>query len=114
MLMSLTLNNPVSIAISVIVILILIGDIVAGYKKGFLESGVRFLKSVIALLVAYFLKGPLSRFMYLNLPLIEFDGIFKGVSAISILIYEAIAFFVVFILILIILNIISTIIKLDE
>ena len=36
MLMSLTLNNPVSIAISVIVILILIGDIVAGYKKGFL------------------------------------------------------------------------------
>lgn len=114
MLMSLTFNNPIAIAISVIVVLILIGDIVAGYKKGFLESGVRFLKSLIALLVAYMLKSPVSTYMYLNLPFIELDGIFKGVSAISILIYEAVAFFVVFIIVLIILSIISNIIKLDE
>jgi hypothetical protein len=114
MLMSLTFDNPTSLIISVILIAILIGDIVAGYKKGFLESGVRFLKSLIALLLAYLFKGPLSTYMYLNLPLMEFDGIFKGVSAISILLYEAVAFFVVFIGVWIILNIISTIIKLDE
>lgn len=114
MLLSLSLSNSLSLAISIIIIVILIGDIVAGYKKGFLESGVKFLKTLIAMLVAYFLKGPLSNYLYLNFPLFELDGIFKGVSAVSILIYETIAFFVIFILVGIILNIISTIIKLDE
>ena len=97
MLLSLSLSNSLSLAISIIIIVILIGDIVAGYKKGFLESGVIFLKTLIAMLVAYFLKSPLSNYLYLNFPLFELDGIFKGVSAVSILIYEAIAFFVIFI-----------------
>ena len=94
--------------------LILIADIVAGYKTGFLESGVKFLKTIIAMLVAYFVKAPLSEYMYVNLPFFQFDGIFKGVSAISILLYELIAFFIVFILIIAILNIISNVLGLER
>lgn len=114
MLISLTLDNPVSLVISLLVLIIFVSDLIAGYKKGFLESGVKFLKSVIAMLIAYFTKAPLSKYLYMNFPFFEFDGIFKGVSAVSILLYEVIAFFVVFILVLIILAIISSIIKLDE
>lgn len=114
MLMSLTLDNPVAIIVSILVILILVADIVAGYKKGFLESGVKFLKTVIAMLIAYFCKAPLSKYLYLNFPFFKLSGIFKGVTAVNILLYEVIAFFVVFILVLVILNIISGILKLDE
>lgn len=114
MLMSLTLDNPVALIVSILVILILIADIVAGYKKGFLESGVKFLKTVVAMLIAYFCKAPLSSYLYLNFPFFKLSGIFKGVTAVNILLYEVIAFFVVFILVLIILNIISSILKLDE
>lgn len=114
MLMSLTLDNPVAIIVSLLVVLIFIADIVAGYKKGFLESGVKFLKTVVAMLIAYFFKAPLSKYLYLNFPFFKLSGIFKGVTAVNILLYEVIAFFVVFILVLVILNIISSVLKLDE
>lgn len=114
MLLSLSFSNPISLIVSFIIVLILIADIVAGYKTGFLESGVKFLKTIIAMLVAYFVKAPLSEYMYVNLPFFQFDGIFKGVSAISILLYELIAFFVVFILIIAILNIISNVLGLER
>lgn len=42
MLLSLSLNNLLALVISILIILILIFDIVAGYKNGFLESGVKF------------------------------------------------------------------------
>lgn len=114
MLLSLSFSNPISLIVSFIIVLILIADIVAGYKTGFLESGVKFLKTIIAMLFAYFVKAPLSEYMYVNLPFFQFDGIFKGVSAISVLLYELIAFFVVFILIIAILNIISNVLGLER
>ena len=113
MLMSLTMN-PASIIISLLVILLLISDLIAGYKEGFLESSVKFLKMVIAMIIAYFTKAPLSKILYMNFPFFEIGGIFKGVSAVSILLYEVLAFFVILLLVWIILNIISSIIKLDE
>lgn len=114
MLMSLTLENPISLAISLIIILIFISDIRAGYKKGFLQTAIKFLISLIAMVLAYFLKTPLSSFLYLNFPFFELGGIFKGVTSINILIYEIISFFVLYVLIMIILSIINGILKLDE
>ena len=114
MLMSLTFNNPIAIVVSIFVILIIISDIIDGYKKGFLESGVKFLKTLVAMLIAYFCKAPLSKYMYLNLPFFQLEGIFKGVSSLNVIIYEIIAFFVIFALVLLIINIVSAILKLDE
>lgn len=114
MLLSLTLDNPISLAISLIVILIFISDVSKGYKKGFLQTTIKFITSLIAMIIAYFLKTPLSTFLYLNCPFFELDGIFKGVTSINILIYEIISFFVIFVLVTIILSIISNILKLDE
>lgn len=114
MLMSLTFDNPVSMVINVLIVIILVSDIVAGYKKGFLESTIRFVRSVIAMLIAYLVKTPLSTYLYLNFPFFNLDGIFKGVSSVNILIYEMIAFFIVFVIALVILNIICNIINLEE
>ncbi len=114
MLLSLTLSNPVALVVSILVILIFVADVIAGYRKGFLEGGVKFLKTIIAMLSAYFMKAPLSKYMYLNLPFFRLEGLFKGVTSLNILIYEVIAFFLVFILVLVILNVVSTLLKLDE
>lgn len=114
MLLSLTLDNPISLVISLIIILIFISDVSNGYKKGFFQTTIKFITSLIAMILAYFLKTPLSSFLYLNCPFFELDGIFKGVTAINILIYEIISFFVIFIVVVIILIIISDIFKLDE
>lgn len=114
MLLSLTLDNPVSAIISIIVILVLVSDIIAGYKKGFLENSIKFLRTVISMIIAYLFKAPLSSYLYLNYPFFNLDGIFKGVSSINILIYEVIAFFVVFVIVSLILNIICNILKLEE
>ena len=60
MFLSLTLGNPVSAVISIIVILVLVSDIIAGYKKGFLENTIKFLRVVVSMLIAYLFKGSLS------------------------------------------------------
>lgn len=114
MFLSLTLSNPVSAVISIIVILVLVSDIIAGYKKGFLENTIKFLRVVISMLIAYLFKGPLSSYLYLNYPFFNLDGIFKGVSSVNILIYEVIAFFVLYIIVSLILKIICDILKLEE
>ena len=114
MFLSLTLGNPVSAVISIIVILVLVSDIIAGYKKGFLENTIKFLRVVISMLIAYLFKGSLSSYLYLNYPFFNLDGIFKGVSSVNILIYEVLAFFVLYIIVSLILKIICDILKLEE
>ena len=110
----LTFDNPIAMIINVLVILILLADVVAGYKKGFLEHTIKFVRIVLSMIGAYLLKGPLSAYMYINLPFFNLDGLFDGVTSINILIYELIAFFVVFVIILIIVTVISDILKLEE
>ena len=95
----------IAIANTVIIAFILIG-IYSGYKKGFIQSFIRFIGSVIALIGAYALKNPLSVFMYTHLPFFKLTGFFKGVTAVNIIIYELIAFLIVFSILMVIINII--------
>ena len=80
--------------IDFIIIFILIGGAIIGYKKGFIKSVVSFIGVIIVLLLAFLLKNPLSEFMYLHFPFMNFGGQFANISLINILIYEAIAFLV--------------------
>ena len=111
---NLTFDNPIAMIINVLIILILLADVIAGYKKGFLEHTIKFVRILVSMVGAYLLKGPLSTYMYTNLPFFDLDGLFDGVTSINILIYELIAFFVVFIVIFIIVTVISDILKLEE
>ncbi len=92
--------------VNIVIILVLIGGIYDGYKKGFLESTIKFIGTIISLVGAYIFKNPVSIFLYTHLPFFKLGGIFKGVSVINILIYEFIAFIIVFIVILLVLNLV--------
>ena len=86
-----------------IVIFILLGAFV-GAKQGFTKAFVSFLGIIIVVIVAYFLKNPVSEFLMNFLPFFKFGGIIKGVTVLNIAVYEIIAFILVFIILIAILN----------
>lgn len=88
-----------------IVILLIFGAII-GFKRGFLKETVSFLGFFVVLILAFLLKNIVSTIMYKNLPFFSFEGIFKGVSSLNILVYEIIAFLLVFSVLMVILRVV--------
>lgn len=108
-LLNLSFTSPNVAIVNIVILLILVIGIIAGYKKGFLESSVRFLGLVAAVIGAYILKNPVSVFLYTYCPFFKLGGIFKGVTVINILIYELIAFLLVLTVLLVIIKIVCKI-----
>jgi len=71
---------------------------IVGFKRGVIQSATMFIGIIIVIILAYYLKNPLSKLMYTYLPFFEFSGALKGVTVLNILIYEAIAFLIVFLI----------------
>ncbi len=108
-LFNLNFADPKVAIVNIVLILIIVAEVISGYKKGFFESGVRLIGLIVAVIGAYLLKNPISVFMYTHLPFFKFKGLFSGVSILNILVYEAIAFLLVFIVLKIIINIVAKI-----
>ena len=85
----------------VIIVVILFGAII-GFKRGALSEFLTFFGFFIIVLGSFLLKNKVSEFLYLNLPFFKFHGLLNGVTAINILLYEVISFFIVFIVLYII------------
>ena len=83
-----------------IMIFILIGAVV-GFKRGFTSSLVNFVGVILVVIIAYFLKNPVSEFLMSFCPFFNFGGIIKGVTVLNIAVYEIIAFILVFSLLMI-------------
>lgn len=81
--------------IDAIVILIIFASMALGFKRGFTKELVSFLGFFIIVILAFVLKNPISKLLYENLPFFSFGGLFKGVTALNIILYEVIAFFIV-------------------
>lgn len=113
-LLSLNFSNPLSAIVNIVIIVIIVGEIINGYKKGFLESSIKLLGGLIALIGAFLLKGPLAIVMYSHLPYFKLGGIFKGVSSLNIIIYEVIAFILLFIVLKIAISLVAKITGLIE
>lgn len=107
MLNILNFPSPASLIVNIVLIVFLIAEIYDGFKKGFLESSIRLLGTIAAFIGAYLLKNPISVFLYTHLPFFKFDGLFKGVSALNIILYEIIAFIIVFVILIIAIKIIA-------
>lgn len=86
-----------------IIIFILLGAFV-GAKQGFTKALVSFLGIIIVVVLAYFLKNPVSEFLMSFCPFFNFGGIIKGVTVLNIAVYEVIAFIIVFFILMAILN----------
>lgn len=75
-----------------LIIIILLLCALKGFKDGLLPTIVNFFGTFLVFVIAFYVKQPVSIFFYENLPFLSFGGIFKGVIAVNILFYEAIAY----------------------
>ena len=99
-------SNPKVLIVNAVIILFLIMGVYDGYKKGFIDGIFRLLGVVLALFLAYMYKDKLSVILYTHLPFIKLGGLFRGVSVINILIYELIAFVLIFIVAILVVDLI--------
>lgn len=80
---------------ALIIIFLLVGA-GAGLSRGLIKQSVLLVGLIVVLVLSFYIRIPVSTFFYKNLPFFNFDGIFKGMSVLNILIYELIAFLLVF------------------
>lgn len=100
--------------IDIIIILVLLMGAVIGFKQGAIKKTVSFVGTFAIIIVAFMFKNNLSVLFYENLPFFDFWGAFKGVQVLNIILYEVIAFLVVFSLLSILLRILIAITGLAE
>lgn len=83
----------------IIVVFVVIGGIV-GYRRGAVKEFVSAIGFILITVLSFVLKNPLSVLFYENLPFFKFGGIFKGVTVLNIVLYEFIAFLLVFLVLM--------------
>lgn len=102
--LNLDFSNPKVAIVNIVIILCIVLATFDGYKKGFFESIFKFIGFILAAVLAFTFKNKLSVIMYTYLPFFKFGGELKGITAINILLYELIAFFIIFVVIMLLLG----------
>ena len=90
--------------IDAIIILFLLAGCIIGLKKGAIQMLAYFIGTFLVVFIAYYLKHPLAKLMYMHLPFFKLNGVFKGISSYNILIYEGIAFLLILSVLIIVLK----------
>lgn len=102
--------NVVDIAI---ILLILMAGVI-GMKRGFFKELVMTTGYFLVIIISFALKNPLAEWLSINFPFFNFTGPFRGMTVLNIVIYQLIAFFIIFALVMIIFNLILTFTNLLE
>lgn len=92
--------------VDVIIIVLLILGGVAGFKAGVIKKLTDFIGMFVVIILAFYLKNYISVIMYENLPFFNFFGLINGIDTLNILLYEVIAFLVIFIALLFVLKVV--------
>ncbi len=92
--------------VDVVIIALLILGGVAGFKAGVIKKLTDFIGMFVVIILAFYLKNYISVIMYENLPFFNFFGLINGIDALNILLYEVIAFLVIFIALLFVLKVV--------
>lgn len=71
-------------------------ELIEGFKAGVIKKTTDFVGMFVIVILSFTLKNNLSTIMYENLPFFSFGGFIKGIDAINILLYEIIAFLIIF------------------
>ena len=100
--------------VDVIIIALLIVGGVAGFKAGVIKKLTDFIGMFVVIILAFYLKNYISVIMYENLPFFNFFGLINGIDALNILLYEVMAFLVIFIALLFVLKVVLTLTGLVE
>lgn len=91
------------------IILIIFLFALKGFKDGFFKTFVEFFGFLVITILAYNLKGLVGDFLVLNLPFFHFNSFFGGASVLNIILYQGIAFILMFLLLEIIYKVILSI-----
>jgi uncharacterized membrane protein required for colicin V production len=91
--------------VDIVCIIIIILGAIAGYKKGAIKGLVHLIGLVAIAIVSFQLKGLFANIMIKYLPFFNFGGVFHDIYTVNFLIYEGIAFAVIFVLLYCVLNI---------
>lgn len=82
--------------IDVIIILFMLLMGIIGWKNGFIRTIVSAVGIILVFVLSFYLKNPTAEWFSLNLPFFNFWGDFKNVAILNVVIYQLIAFFIVF------------------
>ena len=74
--------------VDVIIILAILMGAVVGFKRGLTTQLVSTIGIILVMVLAFILKNPISKFMYENLPFLDFGGLLKGLPVLNIIVYE--------------------------
>ncbi len=95
--------------VDAIIILVLLMGAVIGFKKGVIKSVVSFFGMILVILLSITFKNPLATFLYTYFPFFNL-----GIDVLNILVYEGIAFLILFVLLSLILKVLVKISGLVE
>ena len=93
---SIDFSNTKVLIIDLVLLAFVIAFTSDGWKKGMFETVIRFVGFCICAVVAYLFKDKLSVILYTHLPFIKFGGLLKVAPAINILLYEILAFILIY------------------
>lgn len=82
--------------IDVIIALILLMGAVTGFKNGVIKQTISFVGFLVVVILSFLLKSYVSGILYQFLPFFQFGGALKGITVLNLIIYEVIAFLLVF------------------
>ena len=92
--------------IDVIVILLILAAGVVGFKRGFFKELVLTVGLLIVYILAFKFKDPLADWLSLNLPFFKFAGALEGATSLNIIVYQFIAFALVFSILMVIFKVV--------
>lgn len=92
--------------VDAVVILFLLLGAVLGFKKGAIRSLVGLVGTIAVVVIAYYLKNPVADLLYNIVPFFDFSGSWQGLVTLNILLYEAIAYVLVFVVLYSVLSLI--------
>lgn len=80
-----------------IIILFLLCGAVLGFKKGAIKSLVALVGTIALVVISYYLKNPVADILFDFCPFLKFSGSWAGLVTLNILLYESLAYILVFI-----------------
>lgn len=95
--------------VDVLIILIILCCAVVGFKRGVFKELVMTVGFLLVFIISFYLKNPLAEWMSLHLPFFNFGGIVEGITALNIILYQLIAFVIVFSVIMVVFRVVLTI-----
>ena len=100
--------------IDILIIAVLLIGALTGFKRGFIQSLVMFVGALLAIVLAYMFKNPVADFLYSVMPFFSFGGSFEGLSVLNLILYESLAFILVYIVLIILVQILVKVSKIFE